>query len=248
MSQTANPFVHPTMRDPRTGKPLEAIGVLKSGRIVWPIMGASPDDPSTPPARPEGISEDEWNALGDPGKAAIVREREARQEAERKLAAAQARPAPPKAPAAPAPAVPAAPSPGNGTEQDIAKIVNDAVAAAIKPFQEEREQQRLAEAAGKIQTAVLEAAKTVLQDESDAIANIDLTTVVNDQGQADPAKIQDALKTLVEKKPHLAKSPIRIAPPGIGGGLPAATTEADKVKAALEHMQRSTGVRLPTSN
>ena len=36
--------VHPTMRHPRTGEPLRAVGFV-GGRPVWPIMGASPDDP-----------------------------------------------------------------------------------------------------------------------------------------------------------------------------------------------------------
>jgi hypothetical protein len=37
-----NPFtlpVHPTLVHPRTGEPLRAVGVLDSGRVVWPIMG-----------------------------------------------------------------------------------------------------------------------------------------------------------------------------------------------------------------
>lgn len=43
MSQEhTNPFelpTHPTLLHPRTGAPLRAVGVLPSGRIVWPIMG-----------------------------------------------------------------------------------------------------------------------------------------------------------------------------------------------------------------
>lgn len=40
--------VHPFKRHPHTGELLRAVGILPSGRIVWPILGASPDDP--PPA------------------------------------------------------------------------------------------------------------------------------------------------------------------------------------------------------
>jgi hypothetical protein len=47
--------VHPTKRHPHTGEPLRAIFVRRDGRVFWPILGASPDDPPpaptpTPPA------------------------------------------------------------------------------------------------------------------------------------------------------------------------------------------------------
>jgi len=231
-----------------TGKPLEAAGVLPSGRIVWPILGG--DDTVVPVERPEGVSEEEWNALGDPGKAAIVRQREENKQLRSQLAAAQARPAAPKAPEAPAaPAKdPAAPSPAAGDQPDIAAIVKQAVDAAIKPFQERDQQRSAEEAAGKVRDAVLAAAKPLLQDETDAVANIDLTKVVNDQGQADLEKVKAELDDLLTRKPHLAKSPQRFAPAGIGGGAPAAATDAEKVKAVLADMQRATGIRVPSTN
>ncbi|MDN4174726.1 hypothetical protein QWY28_17325 [Nocardioides sp. SOB77] len=37
---------HPTKRHPRTGAPLEALWVRPDGRVMWPILGASPDDPA----------------------------------------------------------------------------------------------------------------------------------------------------------------------------------------------------------
>lgn len=39
-------LVHPTKTHPRTGEPLVALGVTKRGQLIWPVMGASPDDPS----------------------------------------------------------------------------------------------------------------------------------------------------------------------------------------------------------
>ena len=208
----------------------------------WSMEG--PSDPPTDP--PEGISPEEWSALGDPGKAAIVREREARQEAERKLAAATSRPAPPKSPppAQPPPAPKLEPAPGE--QPDIAAIVEQAVKAAIKPFEEREAAERTQRAADKVRDAVVDAAKTVLHDATDALAGIDLTKVVNDQGEADADKIKTELEGLVSRKPHLAKGP-RMAPPGIGGGAPAAPTDAEKVKAVLADMQRATGVRLPVN-
>lgn len=38
--------IHPTLRHPRTGQPLRAVGVL-SGKPVWPVIGASDDDDSS---------------------------------------------------------------------------------------------------------------------------------------------------------------------------------------------------------
>lgn len=37
-------LLHPTAIDPRTGEPLRALGVMPSGRIVWPIAGGAEDD------------------------------------------------------------------------------------------------------------------------------------------------------------------------------------------------------------
>lgn len=213
-------------------------------------MTATPLEPDPPaePTRPEGISDEEWNALGDPGKRAIVRERERADTAERTLAASRARPAPPKAdPPKSGPPKQDPPKPQAG-EVDIEAIVKQAVSAAVQPFQE-REARRDAEsAAGKVTDAVLEAAKSRLHDATDALTGIDLTTVVNDQGLADTDKIKTALDDLVTRKPHLAKTGTeRQAPPGIGGGAPAAATEAEKVKAVLADMQRATSVRPPAA-
>lgn len=218
-------------------------------------MTTTPPDPATPPAtppaapeRPDGVTEEEWAALSDPGRAALTREREARQAAERALAASRARPAPPKQPAAPAtPPEPPKPQPATGDQPDIAAIVQQAVQAAVKPFVEREEQRETQAAAEKVRTAVLDAAKDKLHDATDALANIDLTTIVTDQGTADAEKLKTALDDLVTRKPHLAKSTTRQAPVGIGGGAPAAATDAEKVKAALADMQRATGLRNTTT-
>lgn len=210
-------------------------------------MTITPPEGGAPQERPEGVTEDEWTALGDPGRAALSREREARQTAERALAATKARPAPPKATETPkAPEV--KPESGKTDSPDVAALIEQAVQAAIKPLVEREQARDTQAAAEKIQQVVLDAAKDRLHDASDAIANIDLTTVVNDQGQADAAKIATALEGLIKNKPHLAKATQRFAPPGIGGGAPATGSEADRVKAVLAEMQRTTGVRSANSN
>jgi len=197
--------------------------------------------------RPDGVSEHEWSALGDPGRAAILREREARQAAERALAAARARPTPPAhRPAGPSGSAPQSGPPAT-SEPDVTAIVQQAVEAALKPFQEREAQRDAEQAASRVRDAVLEAAKPLLHDASDALAGIDLTTVIDEQGRADASKVDAALKDLTTRKPHLAKYG-RQAPVGIGGGGPAALTDADKVKAILADMQRATGVRTPAAS
>lgn len=64
--------------DPRTGEPLRPLGVV-GGRVVWPIMGASPDDPNDDDEKddkketeddkddPEGSGSDEGAGGSDKG-------------------------------------------------------------------------------------------------------------------------------------------------------------------------------------
>lgn len=83
--------------DPRTGDPVRPLGVV-GGRLVWPIMGASPDDPSNEDDEketeeedddPEGGSNSKDGGKGDPDAkiAALAEEKDRhvrrRQEAER---------------------------------------------------------------------------------------------------------------------------------------------------------------------
>lgn len=208
-------------------------------------MTQTPPENDPPVERPEGVTEEEWTALGDPGRAALVRERTARTTAERALAAARAaKPTPPKNTDPPADP-PKSTEPPKTDEVDIAAIVKQAVDAAIKPFADRETARAVDEAAGKVRDAVLEAAKTKLHDPTDAVANIDLTTVITEQGVADPTKVTKALDDLLTAKPHLAKSTVLVAPPGIGGGAPANATEGEKVAAALARMQKSVNLRPP---
>lgn len=202
-----------------------------------------PADPPADPQRPDGITEEVWDALGDPGRRAIVQERQARQKAEHDLAAARARPAPPK------PKDQSSVDPPKPKDQpDIAALVQQAVSAAVKPLQDQWDEQAAQGKAEKVMEAVRKAAEDVLHDSSDALGLIDLTTVVDDHGAADPAKVKTALEDLVKAKPHLAKPVTRYAPPGIGGGRgESSAPEGDRVKAHLAAFQRVTGAKQPAS-
>lgn len=218
-------------------------------------MGPDPDPQGgdNPPERPEGVSEEEWSALGDPGRAVLQRERQARQEAERalslsrQLAAQNARPTPPKAPTVTPKQREQQPSDSGSNESreqpDVAALVQQAVEAAIKPFQEREQQREADQAAGVIRDAVLNAAKDRLHDATDALS-IDLTTVTDGNGAPDADKIKAALDKLAADKPHLVKPGTRFAQqPGVGQSAPADSVD-EQVKVALARMQASSGVRV----
>lgn len=224
----------------------------------WTMNGAAPagtqaggDAASGEPAnpgveRPDGVSEDEWNALGDPGRTALTRERTARQAAESALAASRARPAAPKPtePAKPADAQAAATKPGDAP--DIEKIIADAVTAAIKPFQEAETQRATDQAVQSIQTSVMDAAKDLFLDPTDALVGVDLTQVTDGNGAPDPTKVKAALDNLLERKPHLGKTPDgrRYAPPGSPAGAAASSAPLEtKVQETLKRMQAQAGIK-----
>ena len=235
---------------PLTGRPIHAIGWRPDGRPLWPILGGDDTNPDPVPERPDDVPEQDWDALGDPGKRALVRERGVSADLRRQLAAARAKPTPPggtpPTPKPPAP-TPPAPAPTGGEQPDIAALIKDAVDAAVKPLMD-AEQTRTAEAAAAaVRTAVVNAAKDRLHDGTDGLM-IDLTTVVDDQGRPDPAKIGTALDDLVKSKPHLARDTRRHGGTGVGPTPGAAGRPmADQVKDILAEMQTASGVRLPAA-
>lgn len=213
--------------------------------------GSGGSGSQTPPERPDGISEAEWSALGDPGRSAIVREREARQAAERALAAARAKPGPPKkttdsGSGAGGGQSKSTDSNSSGDGVDIDAIVQRAVQAAVKPFQEREEQREAEEAATRVRDAVLEAAKPRFHDATDALASIDLTTVLDGNGHPDSTKIGTAIEELLTRKPHLGKivDDRRHAQDGFGANSGGSTRPLnDRVKDTLTRMQERAGVK-----
>lgn len=202
------------------------------------------------PQRPDGISDEEWNALGDPGQRAILRERERTQAAERALAAARARPAPPKNQPAPQNQPAQQPKEPEGGTPNIAKIIEDAVAKAVAPFQERDAQRDAEQAVQTIQNTVLDAAKDTFLDPTDALANIDLTQVTDGKGGPDADKVKTALTELLTRKPHLGRTPDgrRYAPPGSPAGAQQTSAPLEaQVQSTLREMQAAIGIRPSTS-
>lgn len=75
MSNDLNLPIHPSRRHPLTGEPLRAIWVRPDGRVMWPIIGAAPDDPppadnppaDNPPADPPPADKPPADPPGDLG-------------------------------------------------------------------------------------------------------------------------------------------------------------------------------------
>ena len=265
-------FGNATMRtqvpDPDPANSGGPISIFPGGltTAVVPVAPAGPVQPPAPPAaqpppaaeRPDGVTEAEWAALGDPGKAALTRERARASAAEQELARVRAasapKPGPPVSPTAP-PAAPAAPPSGPtppaspappaapAGQPDIAALVRQAVGEALAPVL-----QRDADSAAQtIADTLVQQAAVRFWDASDALAQVDLTTLTDGTGRPDPAKITAALDALLIRKPHLGKptDPSRRPPPGSGvgaGGVAAAPLD-DRVKATLARMQSATGVK-----
>lgn len=205
--------------------------------------------------RPEGVSEEEWSALGDPGKAALTRERERATKAERDLAAARApKPAPPAATTATTTTTATTDNGGadkgagkGGDAPDLAALISHAVTAAVTPLKQELDGWKADQAAGRIRGAVTEAAAPRFYDTTDALARVDLASLTDGNGSPDAAKIAAALDALATASPHLVKpfDMSRRAAPGtpLGATSPGASSMDDQVKAALTKMQQTLGVK-----
>ena len=214
--------------------PAELAEIIATHRALFGGFVMETDGGETPPERPDGIEAAEWDALGDPGKRALVRERQRATDAERKLAAALAPKAPELKP--------------DGEQPDMAALIQAAVEAAVAPLRQAQEQQAIDAQARAVIDAVKAAAADRLHDASDATSLLDLTALVGADGAPDTAKIAAAINDLVAAKPHLA----RPQPYGRQGnpalyGAPAGPSAEDKVKASLARMQAASGIKLPTN-
>lgn len=214
---------------------------------------AAPPAPPQEQQRPDGVTEQEWAALGDPGKSALIRERARAAAAERDLAALRSqrtgKPTAPGAPAAPAAQAPGAPAaPGQGSDpSDIAALVQQAVAAAIAPLQQANEEREATRAAELVREAVMNAATGRFLDPTDALVQVDLASLTDGTGRADQAKVTAALDALLLRKPHLGKvADDRRQPAGAPLGATGSSGPAaldDRVKATLARMQAAAGVQ-----
>ncbi|MEU1240052.1 hypothetical protein ABZ388_06805 [Micromonospora parva] len=74
---------------PRTG--LTALGLRRNGQPIWPVRGASPDDPGEAEQGGEGDDPEVPDGIGDAGKQAIDRMKSERNAARKELREAKAK-------------------------------------------------------------------------------------------------------------------------------------------------------------
>ena len=128
--------------------------------------------------------------------------------------------------------------------------MQQAVAAAIAPFQQAQEQRDAADAARLVAEAVTTAATGRMHDPSDALANVDLTTVVDASGRPDSAKITAALDEIGKSKPYLMRSDRRFPAEGhmLGGPAAPVVSEEARVAAAALKMATAAGIKVPKAS
>jgi hypothetical protein len=206
---------------PLTG--LTALGVLPSGRIVWPVLGAAPDEGDDADDDDGAEGEDDAgdgqddDGLGDKGREALAKERKARREADKARKAAEAELAALKAQAA-------GKKDDDGATPDAEQIRRDADKTASD------------KANRRILAAELKAAAAgKLADPSDAAAFIDLSQFeAGDDGEFDADEISEAISDLIKRKPHLAAKAQGFQGSGDGG---ARTSQPRQLtRAALKNM------------
>jgi hypothetical protein len=208
-----------TMPAPRT-----ILGFRQDGRPIYPILGASEDDPSNDDGQgPDDLADpDGADALGDAGKKALDAmkqrakdERTARLEAE-KSAQAQAEKI------ATMQAQIEALSAKKGDEVDVEALIESKVAEVR------------AQALQQVARASIKAAATGVVVDPDLVASLpefDPTNFVTESGDVDEAKIATALSDLVSSKPYLAAQGQERKGSGDGGtrkgSEPSQLTESD---------------------
>jgi len=213
---------------PSTG--LTALGVLPSGRIVWPVLGAAPDDDGDGDAGDgqdgagdgdsgSGDAGQDGDGLGDAGRAALDKERKARRDADRQLkqlrkeldelrAQQQA-----------------------GADQDTAQQAADKA-------RREAEAAALAKANTRILAAEVKAAAAgKLADPSDAARYLDMSEFeVSDDGTVDSDAIAEAISDLIKAKPYLAAKASGFQGTGDGGARRNGSAPQQVTEAQLKTM------------
>jgi hypothetical protein len=206
---------------PVTG--LTALGVLSSGRIVWPVLGAAPedgDDTDDDSGDGDGAGADVSVDLRfEAGKQALANERKARREADRARKAAEAKAAELEAQLA------------AGTQQDDAK-------QAAEKTRRDAEAAATAKANARILRSELKAAAAgKLADPSDAAAFIDLAQFEPDaDGEFDSTEIAEAISDLIKRKPHLAAAKAGFQGSGDGGARTGGSGPKQLTRADLKTM------------
>lgn len=175
-------ILHPTLLDPKTRRPLAAIGTFR-GRPIWPVLGAADDPPADPPAdKPIQTTQAEIDRIVEDR---LNRERATKYADYNDLKAKAEK--------------------FDQAQADAATELDKAKAAAKEEGKSEATaavNQRVVKAEAKVQ-----AGEMSFHNPARAAALLDLSKVkVGDDGEPDSAAVKALLKALAESDPYLVKS------------------------------------------
>lgn len=166
-----------------------------------------------PPERPSDVTQEEWDALGDPGRRAIARVRQARDAAvAAQTAATQERDAAQTlAQQRQVELEQARQAAAGGAPADVNAQIQAAVAAAVQQvtetFNGQIQQLNAAQAAERLLTRAQQIAADVLVVPDLVGSLVDLSTMTDGQGALNEQALRDNLATLVDTRPELRRPP-----------------------------------------
>jgi hypothetical protein len=186
------------------------------------VPGATPDsDQPIPPVIPQPPATGSADDLGDSGKAALDKERDARREAERQLKAAQK---------------------SLRELQDAAQAAKDAELSELERERKKRaeSERRTAELEldlreQRLREAVLTAAQRVTDDPVLALALVDRSAIEWSPDGTTPTNVDTLLARIIEAHPKLARGA-----PDFGGGTRGATPAGTDMNAWIRQAAKRT--------
>lgn len=190
---------HPHLTHPLTGEPLQALGVRRNGVLIWPQLGAAPEDDDAGDADGDGDQADgdadgdgdDDKPLGERGQKALAAEKEKRRKAADRARAAE--------------------KDRDDARAELARLKAGKTGDDDKPDAEEirraaREEAQAETLKDRVLDKIEAKAAAKFADPEDAVALLGRRSdEFIDGKRVDVDAIVEALDELLEKKPHLAK-------------------------------------------
>jgi hypothetical protein len=189
---------HPHLIHPHTGQPLQAIGVRRNGELIWPQLGAAPDDEDDTGGdggqdddTGDDDGSDDDKPLGEAGQKALTAEKEKRRKAADRARAAEKE--------------------RDDARAELARLKAGKPSGDDKPDADEirrtaREEVKAETLKERVLDKIEAKAAARFEDPEDAVALLARRSEeFIDDGKVDVDSIVDALDELLQKKPHLGK-------------------------------------------
>lgn len=204
------------MRHPKTGLLIEPLYIRADGSVVWPALGAGPNDPDDPDfIGGDDEEDDEEDEEDDKKKPSKKSSKKSKDDDEEDDDEEDEKPTRPERQAA-----------RYRTQLREAQKQNADLAARLKAIEDKDKKpdeivsRDLEEARSKadklaernraqtLELAFFKANQVEWEDPSDALKLVDLDDVdVDEDGTVDPVQLRKALRALAKAKPHLVKKP-----------------------------------------